>query len=180
MSNVFTFTPYDSRPAPRFTITFTGTPKLDSAEPVEPSAYMAEDADDVPTFDVRDPTQREAFRDAILGGFDTAPANPVACTCGPEGACSACATDETDPGSRTSNVAVMIEVKACDDGSGYIAQCEQFSQYGMGDTPYEALRDYFAEMADFMDFLQRHEYVLGKTLTRELDYLRALAGVGRI
>ena len=178
-----------------FTITLTGTPKVE---------------DDVPTFDVRDPEQREAFRDAVLPPFDRPTINyqyycgrcghlndngcfcecmspedvkawqdrvtPPACTCGPDEACDACA-DEAVP-TDTSNVAVLIEVSP--SGDGYIAQPEHFSQFGVGDTPYEALSDFFAVMAEHMDFLQRHEMSLTRGLANELGYLRTLAGNGRI
>lgn len=129
------------RGQPMYTITLTGSPKVSSAEPVEPGFTMSA---------------------------------PSACTCvPPDEACSEC----PEP-ADTSNVAVLIEVSP--SGAGYIAQPEQWSQFGVGDTPYEALSDFFAVMAEHMDFLQRHEAFLSRGLANELGYLRTIAGNGRI
>lgn len=107
--------------------------------------------------------------------FNQPPTNEgeSACTCGPDEACSEC----PEP-ANTSNVAVLIEVSP--SGAGYIAQPEQWSQFGVGDTPYEALSDFFAVMAEHMDFLQTHEDNLTRGLANELGHLRTLAGNGRI
>lgn len=139
---------WDHLTGPRaFSITFTGMPKVSSAEPVEPGFSMSA---------------------------------PPACTCGPDEGCSECA-DEAAP-ADTSNVAVLIAfaIEVSPSGAGYIAQPEQWSQFGVGDTPYEALSDFFAVMAEHMDFLQHHEMSLTRGLANELGYLRTLAGNGRI